>query len=148
MIRRRTGRKSKNVRVNFLDTFEELKKNLHKKASQVVAEGFEAIVNGTPVETGYARANWSVVIKGEDFPTPLFKSEYGFYPSADDVSEEGIAKIFSARKDGFLTGLSFYNPVPYMGRLEHGYSSQNKYFVRSAVFKMKKNLSGFKKKGY
>ena len=42
----------------------------------------------------------------------------------------------------------FYSGVEYMGKLEYGHSSQNKFFIRRAVTKMKKEISEFKKKGF
>lgn len=148
MIKRRTGKKAKNVEVDFSEAFEKIKKTLYKKTGDSMKVGFESIVRNTPVKTGYAQTSWRVVLD-KTIPVIDEKDDDGDYKSlADSVIEDGKRVIEEMRKKGFPSRLSFSSPVPYMGRLEYGHSSQNKFFIRQAVAKMKNEISGFKKKGF
>ena len=149
MIRRKTGRKAKNVEVDFGDAFEKIKKTLYKKAGDSMKVGFESIVRNTPVKSGYAQSSWRVVFDKTSSPIINEKdSNIDYTGFTESVIQDGKRIIEEMRKRGFPSRLVFSSPVPYMGKLEYGHSSQNKFFIRQAVVKMKNELSGFKKKSY
>jgi hypothetical protein len=148
MIRRKTGKKAKNVEVNFSEAFNQIKKTLYKKTGDSLKTGFESIVRNTPVKTGYAQTSWRVVF-GENSVSIEKKDNDGDYTGlTESVIENGKNIIEEMRKKGFPSRLVFSSPVPYMGRLEYGHSSDKKFFIRQAIAKMKNEISSFKKKGY
>lgn len=148
MIKRKTGKKAKNVEVDFSEAFEQIKKTLYKKTGDSMKIGFESIVRETPVKTGYAQTSWRVVVDGNKPIVGIKDDEVDYTNLTDSVIEDGKEIIEEMRKKGFPSRLVFSSPVPYMGRLEYGHSSRNKFFIRRAVTKMKNEISGFKKKGY
>ena len=74
MIRRKTGKKSKNVEVDFSEVFDKVKKTLYKKTATSMQNGFESIVAETPVKTGYAQSSWRVTV-GSAFSDDLEEKE-------------------------------------------------------------------------
>ena len=148
MIRRRTGKKAKNVEVDFSEVFDKVKKTLYKKTATSMQNGFESIVSETPVKTGYAQSSWRVTV-GSAFSDDLEdKEDDTDYKDPNRIISQGKQVIDRIRKEGFGDPVYFYSGVEYMGKLEYGHSSQNKFFIRRAVTKMKKEISEFKKKGF
>lgn len=91
--------------------------NCHEVAKRAALAVDQAVVLATPVDTGRARANWRVSIG-----TPLLSA-------TDDTDPSGQAAIDQGRRviDGFPGGetqIYIANNLPYIGRLNEGYSSQ------------------------
>ena len=143
MITRKTGRSGKNVQVNLTKAFDGLKKKLYSDVAKIVEEGFSDIVTGTPVDTGYAKSNW-FVLYGDKPGIPAPAKTGGPYRGEDEVVSNGSFVIRILKKNGFTEGLRFYNPTRYMGMLEYGHSSQNKFFIRSSVKKMTNKISSIR----
>lgn len=80
----------------------------------VIIKLFSAVILDTPVDTGRARANWQV---SENAP---IKNETG---TTDKSGRAPIAAVEAAAKNS-NGDVSIYlsNNVPYIGRLEDGYS--------------------------
>lgn len=95
------------------------------------------LVQGTPVDTGRARSNWQVQIGS---PT---RSEIAAYAPGFDGSTEGEntraaieqgKAVIQTRQPGQDIFIS--NNLPYIGRLNEGYSSQAPSgFVQEAILK-------------
>lgn len=150
MIKRKTGKRGKNVQINFDNAFEEIKKKLYSDAADVISQGFEDVVRGTPVLTGYAKSNWRVLFgNAKATPAPP-KQKEGPYDYRDEVTVilDGKSVIKILKKNGFGDKFRFYNPTPYMGMLENGHSSKNSFWIKASVNKMANKLSGMKKKGF
>lgn len=77
------------------------------------------IVDRTPVDTGRARGNWIASIGGRATATMEV-----FDPSGSGAKSEGASVIagFMARED--WPSIFIQNNLPYIGRLEDGYSGQ------------------------
>lgn len=78
----------------------------------------QTLITSTPVDTGTARSNWQVGLGGpvDDQRSPLGVGEAATGPAIAAAQEE-IA--------GFREGeLYISNPLPYIGRLNEGSSSQ------------------------
>lgn len=145
MISRKTGKIGKNVRVNFKDAFEGIKKQLYYDAAKALKVGFSSIVNGTPVDTGYAISNWRVVTGDSTRGSVPTEKDGGPYKDPGTVISDGNNVINIMKKYGFKDNFVFFNPVPYMARLEYGHSSQNKFWIKASVSKMASTLSSLKK---
>lgn len=108
---------------------------------------FASVVRRTPVDTGRARGNWVVSIGSPSsmISAALDPGDYG-----DDPGSSSAVKADAALAD-FQIGASIYimNNLPYIKRLEDGYSTQTppgvmvaltvvefKDFVRDAVAKL------------
>lgn len=87
---------------------------------------FGELIQTTPIDTGRARAGWSMdVRKGEDVP-PLKASSYR---PKSPVPPKGVPYIM------------IYNNVEYIVRLNEGHSTQAPaHFVEQAVDKIARNL--------
>ena len=89
------------------------------------------LVEHTPVDTGWARANW-VPRTGVPLQAPVGQPGSGGVAAAAAASSTGIAKVLSyALTQGkvFVT-----NNVPYIERLNNGYSRQEPAgFVQRAI---------------
>ena len=143
MIRRKTGKTRKNVQVDFSGAFDELKKGIYSDTAKIIQEGFSDIVKETPVDTGYAKSNWFVLF-GDSPGISAPEKDGGPYRSEGQVIDDGSGIIKILKKHGFKERLRFYNPTPYMGMLEYGHSSQNKFFVRRSVKKMANKISSLR----
>ena len=144
-----------NITVNFSDAFKGMEQDLRDSVRDAAVDAFSSMVKGTPVETGYARDQWSVdllkedatvgekLISNYDFKN-LAKGKDGFsqtlqnlYRSADQIIEENIPRLRRLGNKN-LNGFNIKNTAPYIGELEKGHSSQNKYWIRRAA----KRLAG------
>lgn len=80
---------------------------------------FENIVRRTPVDTGWARANWIPSINEPDVRSPGSSPKDG--ESFPDASE-AIAAVVQTGRVGDVFWLT--NSVPYIRALEYGHSQQ------------------------
>jgi len=125
-----------NITINFSDAFKEIEADLKTSVRDAAAQAFKEMVEGTPVDTGYARSSWSVDLINEG-STPLPKVTGTSYASSSDVIGKNLPRINRLGNKN-LNGLNITNNAPYIGRLEQGHSSQNQYWVRAAA----KRLAG------
>lgn len=80
---------------------------------QVTGQLFRSVVLKTPVDTGRARANWNVSQGTPDASTTQSVDQ------ARGFAQAAQAATLKAGKVTYLT-----NGLPYIRRLEHGYSKQ------------------------
>ena len=81
-------------------------------------EGITRIVNRTPVDTGRARGNWSVSISSRDTTVSVDAD-----PSGSGAINAGVSAVQSYPEEGWPS-LFIQNNLPYIERLEDGYSGQ------------------------
>ena len=86
----------------------------------VTLEALNRIVLKTPVNSGRARGNWNVLI-GTDGEEDAAESDDK--TGTEAISRGGDVIGDYARETGFPV-ISIYNNLPYIGRLEDGYSNQ------------------------
>lgn len=95
---------------------------------RVALAATQTLITSTPVDTGAARSNWQVGLGGpvDDVREPLATGASATGPAISAAQEE-IA--------GFVEGeLYISNPLPYIGRLNEGSSSQApEGFVEKAI---------------
>lgn len=88
----------------------------------------EKVITRTPVDTGRARGNWNASINSADDSVREDNSDAGSNIKAPNQSPAGQKAL--NRATGAATGLqlgdTFYltNGLPYISRLEYGYSGQ------------------------
>lgn len=141
MIKRTTGKKSKRARVSFTGAFDDIKKKLYSDTAKIIEDGFSEIVKDTPVETGYAASNWKVSREGAKEPSAPPKIQGDSYRSKEEVIADGSSVINLLKKYGFSEELKFFNQTPYINQLENGSSSQDAFFIRRSIQRMKNKLS-------
>ena len=83
----------------------------------------ESAIDGTPVDTGYARNNWQMAT-GKRPMLEVLRSK------AEQAAEMQKFRISSRRLD---EAVFIVNNVPYIKRLEDGHSPQNRLFFKKAV---------------
>ena len=96
------------------------------KFIDVCLEAAEGIVDKTPVDTGFARASWSVSINEEPLAKPDVKrpEKWASLPPGA-AKAEAVATITVPLLGTQLGDRVFlYNPVVYIIPLEHGHSQQ------------------------
>lgn len=91
-----------------------MKRRLQNTELQIKRDFFQAILIGTPVDTGLARGGWTISVGA---PAPV-------HGDLDPDAADGLHAI--AAMDTSHSGkVSFYsNDVPYIIPLEYGYSRQ------------------------
>ncbi len=130
-----------NITINFSDAFKEIESDLKGSIRDAASDFFRECVNGTPVDTGFARSRWSADLLSDvrEAPTKVVtsKDDGVTYGSAEDTIQKHLPRINRLGNKN-LNGLNVTNDAPYIGRLEEGWSSQNQYWVRAAA----KRLAG------
>ncbi len=97
-----------------------------KLMSEIISEIGKAIVTATPVDTGFARANWRPSLNAPATSPVSFLDPTG---TATISKINTIAKQWRLGEQAFIT-----NQAPYIGRLNQGSSPQAPAdFVRTAV---------------
>jgi len=94
---------------------------IDKSITAVAVEAQATLVEGTPIDTGWARNNWLMSL---DAPATEPAGSPDNVGSASAASQQGIAIVissFSHRRHG---NIYIANNVPYIGRLNDGYSPQ------------------------
>jgi hypothetical protein len=152
-----------NITINFSDAFKEIEADLKTSIRNAAGQAFKEMVKGTPVDTGYARSAWSVDLLSDTSGAPekLITSQYfskfkggegpysdtlrNLYGSADDVIQKNLPRINRLGNKN-LNGLNITNKAPYIGKLEQGWSSQNRYWIRAAARRLAGRI-GFAKSG-
>ena len=92
---------------------------LAKQLKRVCLKAFESIVQKTPVLTGCARGNWRV-----SFGTELPRSFSITVRDAGGSKAVSLASSVIMASATVGTRVNITNSVPYIMRLEHGYSRQ------------------------
>ena len=82
-------------------------------------EALSRVVQRTPVDTGRARGNWFVSFGSAENQTTALVD-----PSGSATISKGAAKIGTYRRETSFPKIVLYNNLPYIGRLEDGYSTQ------------------------
>jgi len=96
-----------------------LKQNANDAFVGLVFESASRIVQKTPVKTGHARANWHIAQN-----TPNRSVTDSIDPTPRDVpGNEVLTHMAHPTKLGEVTYLT--NSLPYIQRLEHGWSKQS-----------------------
>ena len=104
------------IDVDFKGTLDEFRTVIRATA----LEALNRIVLKTPVDTGRARGNWNVLIgTGDEEDADDSEDKSG----AAAISRGGDVIGGYARETGFPV-ISIYNNLPYIERLEDGYSDQ------------------------
>lgn len=115
----------------------QLDKNMNKAVREVALIADREVVLQTPVDTGRARSNWIVSLgspsrEQQDAYTPGQGGSTGA-DNARAALEQAAAEI-SRRQPGQDINIS--NNLPYIGRLNEGYSAQAPAgFVQAAVLR-------------
>lgn len=87
-----------------------------------------AVITATPVKTGRARANWLVGLNG-----PITEPIEDVSPSGGEAISNAAAKI-SRYTGGIGRSIWLSNNLPYIGRLNEGYSAQAPaHYVETAI---------------
>lgn len=105
----------------------------------------QAVVLGTPVDTGRARSNWRVSVGSASRGTidpyaPGRKLGLGEGANAQAAINQGLQALA-----GSTGGKAIHigNNVHYIGKLENGHSPQNRGFVKAAILEGKVLLKKF-----
>jgi len=144
-------------------TLAQFSRNIRRRGTQVEnsatrvvkavsVRALKSLVRNTPVDKGVARSNWRV---GLGAPTrsvigayaPGKKLGIGETANAAAAINAGRARINSVRgtSSGLTTAIYISNAVPYIGRLNSGYSGQAPAgFVQTALLEAKAELAGFR----
>lgn len=95
---------------------DQLPRRTSATASEAALRILSVVIPATPVDTGRARGNWQTSIG-----SPIYKETSRLDQSG--VAELGVARTLLATKP---VGATIYitNNVPYIGRLNEGYSAQ------------------------
>lgn len=110
-----------------------------------------SIIEGTPVDTGEARSNWIISLGGPIGGTIAPYTPYPKYSKGNGqgTGESANANAAKQRADGAITArqpgqiLIIQNNVPYIGRLNDGYSLQAPAsFVNTAIITGIATLNG------
>lgn len=113
-----------------------IQRNVDKTVRRVALAADQAVVLGTPVDTGRARSNWRVSLGSPVFDTvepfaPGARLGLGEQANAQGAIAQGAA-VIGARRDGQDIWIS--NNVPYIGALNDGSSDQAPAnFVEAAI---------------
>lgn len=99
--------------------FERAEKELREAVSLLALQGLTRIIQRTPVDTGRARGNWSVSIGAQSFGLAQELD-----PSGSNAISEGQAVIASFGSQEGWPSIFIQNNLPYIERLEDGYSGQ------------------------
>ena len=144
-------------------TLAQFSRNIRKRGSQiensatrvvkaVSTRALTSLVRNTPVDKGVARSNWRVGIGAPARAVigayaPGKKLGIGETANASAAISAGRARIASVRgtSSGLTTAIYITNAVPYIGRLNSGYSGQAPAgFVQTALLEAKLELAGFR----
>lgn len=129
----------------MMATMVQFSQNIRKRSSQIENAGsrvvratskkaLKALVNATPVDKGVARSNWRVGIGAA--PTAIIRAYapgkklgIGERANANAAIAAGFARInsvkgVSGRGGGLQTAIYISNSVPYIEKLNAGYSKQ------------------------
>ena len=144
-----TSKIEDNVTVNFSDAFKEIESDLKSSVREATSDFFRDCVNGTPVDTGFARSSWSVDLLTEVRDAPIkavtSKDDGSTYGSAEDTIQKHLPRINRLGNKN-LNGLNIKNDAPYIGKLEQGWSSQNQYWIRAAAKRLAGKIGSIAKK--
>lgn len=100
--------------------FEGMMENLRTVIRAIALEALKRIVNRTPVDTGRARGNWFVSIGGSD----AFSVSTEVDPNGNVSISRGSQVIATYEQQADFPIITIYNNLPYINRLETGYSGQ------------------------
>lgn len=89
-----------------------------KQIRKIVIDLFTGIILSTPVDTGRARGNWQVGT------TPITATLPNTDPSGASAISGVMGKLSSGMFKGKDNSIWLCNNLPYIGRLETGYSGQ------------------------
>lgn len=101
--------------------FEGMMENLKTVIRAIALEALKRIVNRTPVDTGRARGNWFVSIAGSDEFTVTTEVD----PGGNVAISRGSQVIATYQQQDDFPIITIYNNLPYINRLENGYSGQS-----------------------
>ena len=122
------SKKTDNIYVNFTDAFSKMEDDFRESLEEAVLSGFQEMVQGTPIDTGRAKASWSVAL-GNRIPR---KKPAGNYVGQESKTiNNGKRQIKRFIRKG-LEKMTIVNTAPYIEPLERGHSSQNQYWIRAA----------------
>ena len=131
--------------VNFENVANAIKRDMVSHMADAVKEGFREIVTGTPVDTGYARHNWTVLFSGVKFRPLDPKNLSQVYPGVGEIMERENLKFEAIRRSSFGQNFRITNSTPYIYVLENKHSTQRD-FVKRGMTKMKIALESSMKK--
>ena len=114
------------IKINLDGLAENVAVMADKVQRKAALDLFGELIQTTPIDTGRARAGWSMdARKGEDVPPPKASA----YRPKNPVPPKGVPYIM------------VYNNVEYIVRLNEGHSTQAPaHFVEQAVDKIARNL--------
>jgi hypothetical protein len=100
--------------------FEGMLDELRTVIRVIALEALKRIVQRTPVLTGRARGNWYVSIGGSGFEVSTDIDKNGTV-----TISRGSSVIATYNDQASFPVISIYNNLPYINRLENGYSNQS-----------------------
>ena len=98
---------------------EGMMENLRMVVRVIALEALKRIVSRTPVDSGRARMNWNVSIGGDSFEVTTAVD-----PSGSVAISRGSQVIATYEQQTGFPVITIYNNLPYIHRLETGYSDQ------------------------
>lgn len=94
----------------------ETPEKMNRIVRKIMLDVFKGVILKTPVDTGRARANWQATIGGPSSGTLDSEDKTG------QMAISGGSKAIAAMKE--FSPVFLYNGLPYIGRLENGWSGQ------------------------
>jgi hypothetical protein len=124
--------------------FDGIDKAVEKAVKSVTLAVTAELIRATPVDTGWARANWvpsiGVSFKGNSSPSSK-KGRQAATPSAAAAQSAGTAKVATGYKVS-MGAVFVSNNVPYLVELDRGSSTQAPSgFVRASIIKAVKGVA-------
>ncbi len=92
-----------------------------KVVKKVAFQLFRRIIEKTPVDTGRARASWTIAIGS---PSADVQPEGEYRSDANSLAVKANAVLAGYGADGHLPVVWIANNLPYIGELENGSSQQ------------------------
>lgn len=117
---------------NTLSIYDEVEEFVNEQARAISLRFLSIVVPRTPVDTGRARGNWYVGVTRPVRSTNPNRR-------AQEAITQGATKIESAQSVEFPT-IFISNNLPYIGRLNEGYSDQAPALFVETAFKAAQNI--------
>lgn len=112
-----------------------------KVVRRLILDATSNLIEDTPVDTGWARANWVPAIGTPDLRPRTANADVAMVPGASVQQQSALAQAATWK---WGQGSAFIsNNVPYIGRLNDGSSTQAPAgFVQAAIDRAVHNLRG------
>ena len=137
------------LKSNFISFRKAISKTFREKIEKrdnfvkgVIVSAYADIIQTSPVDTGYFRANNMLEIGKATFSTipKVDGKDYKSESESNINSANSDIKNVDFNKNGLI---SISNALPYAERLEDGYSRQSEQMFQRALVKAKRKLKGY-----